>query len=89
MWFLSENNKNKRFNFKSVYYDPEKEDLNQQSKKTMFAKEMYARYDRIPFSELERRGKKRTIRLIGAAVTIILAVLRFYEEIVAQILGLE
>jgi hypothetical protein len=89
MLFLFKNKKGKQFNFKSVYHDPEKEDENGLTGKTSFAKEMYAKWDRVPFSELEKQGKKNTMRLIILVVTIALVAIRFYEEIEAKLIGLE
>lgn len=78
MSFLFKNAKSKQFNFKPVYHKSE-----DSLKKFSFSKEMYAKYDRVPFSELEKQGKKNTLRFIILTVTFILAAVYFYEKIEA------
>lgn len=89
MSFLFKNRKNKQFNFKSVYYDPLKEDGIKQNRKTRFAKEMYAKWDRIPFSKLKEQGKKNVLRFLVLIVTAIITFIYVYEEIETYFRGIE
>ena len=89
MSFLFKNKKNKQFNYKTVYYDPLKKDVDKQSGKTSFSKEMYAKWDRIPFSELNNQGKKNAIRFLTLAISAILVAIYIYEEFEAYLIGLE
>jgi len=87
MSFLFKNTKSKQFNFKPVYLDPENEGVEKQVKRISFAKEMYAKWDRIPFSELEKQGKKNALRFVILAATSILAAIYFYDKIEAFLRG--
>ena len=89
MSFLFKNKKNKQFNYKTVYYDPINKDVNNQSGKTIFSKEMYAKWDRIPFSELKSQGKKNAIRFLTLTISVILVVIYIYEELKTYLIGLE
>ena len=89
MSFLFKNKNNKQFNYKTVYYDPLKKDADKQSCKTSFSKEMYAKWDRIPFSELKDQGKKNARRFLTLTISAILVAIYIYEEIEAYLIGLK
>lgn len=71
--------KNRRFNYKPIYFDPDKEEREKKRKRLAFQREGQImrnnakNWDRIPFSELERQGKRRIwflIALIGGMLTL-------------------
>lgn len=89
MSFLFKNNKGKQFDYKSFYHDPENEDNDKEIKRIKFAKEMYTRWERIPFSVLEKQGKRSVIRLGILIVTFTLVAMYIYEIFEAKLIGLE
>lgn len=87
MSFLFKNTKSKQFNFKPVYLNPENDGEKKRGKKTSFTKEMYAKWDRIPFSELEKQGKKNALRFVILTAISIFAAIYFYDKIEAFLRG--
>tara|TARA_B110000211_G_C13935472_1_gene489156 strand:- start:669 stop:935 length:267 start_codon:yes stop_codon:yes gene_type:complete len=88
MSFLFKNNKSKQFDYKSFYHDPQDEDDGKQIKKIKFAQEMYMRWERIPFSVLEKQGKRSVMRLSILIVAFIFVAIYIYELYQEKLTGL-
>ena len=85
MSFLFKNKKIKQFNYKPVYYDPLKKSQDKQFGRISFSKEMYAKWDRIPFSTLKNQGKKNIIRFLTLTISVVLIAIYMYEEFEAYL----
>lgn len=86
MSFLFKNRSVRQFKFKPVYFNSDKEEEKNKNEFSLvgknYSKDMYSRYDRIPFSELEKRGKKKAKLLFYIAGLFALIIYYNYEKII-------
>lgn len=78
------NRKPRQFNFKPVYHKQEKEGDDEKKfsiSENRYTEQMYNKWERIPFSELEKEGKKRLKRISLITGTAILIIWRYWDEI--------
>ena len=87
MFFFSRSIKPKQFDFKPVYFDVKKEELEkrlQKQKKQIsfkhsntYKNEMYKRWDRVPYAEVRKQSRKRIlmISIIFAGLLLFFALL--------------
>lgn len=93
MFFSFKNRTPKQFNFKPVYFEREEEEKEKEKEFSLrgknYSKDMYDRYDKIPYSELEKRGKRKLKILFGAFASASYALYHYYENILEFFNGIE
>ncbi len=88
MFSFFSNRKPKQFNYKPRYQkntEDKKKDKHVSFRKKKYTDAMYSRYDRIPFTDLKKEGRKRiTIKVI--VLVVLLSILILYLDRIEEIL---
>lgn len=88
MFSFFSNRKPKQFNYKPRYQKDSEDKKNEKRvsfKKKKYSNAMYDRYDRVPFTDLKKEGKKR-IMIKVIVLVVLLSILILYLDKIEEML---